>query len=54
MTAVPVLMPLSTLWTSMDGLWIETMLLMQTLERLSPDQIAEARQLLLSRFNGAN
>lgn len=32
---------------------IETMLLMQTLERLSPDQIAEARQLLLSRFNGA-
>jgi len=32
---------------------IETTLLMQMLERLSPDQVAEARNLLLSRFNGA-
>jgi XRE family aerobic/anaerobic benzoate catabolism transcriptional regulator len=33
---------------------IETMLLVQMLERLSPGQIADARNVLLSRFNGAN
>src|ERR1700690_2141390 len=33
---------------------IETMLLVQMLDRLSPGQIADARNLLLSRFNGAN
>ena len=32
---------------------IEAMLLMQMLERLSPGEIADARDLLLSRFNGA-
>src|SRR5215210_4293546 len=31
---------------------IETQLLMQLLERLSPPQIAEARELLLARFGG--
>ncbi len=29
MTAVPVLMPFSTMWTSMEGLWMETMLLIR-------------------------
>ncbi|HXP03752.1 MAG TPA: helix-turn-helix transcriptional regulator [Stellaceae bacterium] len=33
---------------------IETMLLVQMLERLCPSQIVEARELLLSRFGGTN
>ncbi len=32
----------------------EAVLLRQLMERLSPGEIAEARQMLLSRFNGAN
>jgi XRE family aerobic/anaerobic benzoate catabolism transcriptional regulator len=46
--------PLSDLVGERPEPAIETQLLVQLLERLSPAQIAEARELLLSRFGGAS